>query len=339
MNILAISSWYGANSVRFLVDAMERCGATVFRVGPMYQDHLGMRWEEHELPKVEWELPKDSTWYVDEIMDFATTRGATPDLVFIGEESYHNYIFNTEKVPSVLYSVDGWPENYERIETIKPTIGYTSHPLGIYIRQRTEPDPRWRCLTAACAPWLHRYLGLERNTDFLLLATMYTKRPGICEGIRDRGFSVKTGQEKTEGYVKWCNRSLTTLHNPGYNEIKYRFYESAAMGLLNLSWHTQLFDEQGYRPWVHYVPVSTEETDDGPWAAVESIASVLLDIKRNPAFFRQIADTARVHTVTKHSYYSRVATILSDLTSYLPDDPMLDAALGRVEGAWGEHLA
>ena len=336
LTILAILPFYGANSPRYLIDAFERIGARIIRVGPVYRNHLGLDWKPEELPPVDYELPKEANWYVDGLIDLVTPRFGAPDLVILSEENYRNVIVNTEKVPSVLYSVDGWPDQLARREEINATISYSSQPYGNNFAPRSTSAPGWKYLSAAAAPWVHQYLGFERTVDFCLLATMYTKRPGICDGIRERGFSVKAGQERTLGYVRWCNRSLATLHNPGYYEIKYRFYESAAMGILNLSWHTPPYDLQGYKPWINYVSVDTVDTDDGPWPTAEIISESLNNIKKNRPFFQQIADAARNLTVRENSYYNRCAQIFTDL-----DMPEWTARANEkaFNAAWQEHLA
>ena len=332
--ILAVAPWYGANSVRFLVDAMERIGCRAIRIGPVYDQHLGMPWRKEEVPSVDFILPKESDWHVDSLLDLATARIGAPDLVIISEENYRNTIVNTEKVPSVFYSCDGWPQNYDRAGMVKATKNYPNHPLGIRIHPRTEEDPRWTYLAGACAPWLHKYLGLERDTDFALMASQYGDRLRICRGLGEAGFTVKFGSAKPLGYVKIYNRSLCTLHNPQPGEIKWRFFEAAAMGCINISWYTQLFERLGYKPWIHYYPIHVEEVGDDPWPTTEQMGTAVSEIKNNPRFFKQIADVARKHTIARHTYYHRVVRIFEDLNM----EGWAVKAEEKVEEAWKEHL-
>lgn len=334
MNILAVSSWYGANAPRFLVDALERVGFNIFRIGPRYDFHLDMQWTDSEMPKIDLELPKNTNWYIDDYVDMATRVGCTPDLVFISEESYNNLIVNTDKIPSALWSLDGWQNQLDRIDMIKPTIGYQAQPRGNQFEPREEDDPRWKFLPSAAAPWIHQCLGLERTIDFTLLATMYTKRPAIVEGLKSQGFSVIAGQKKTPEYVRGYNKSLATYHNPGWHEAKYRFFESAMIGCLNISATNHIFDRLGYQTWRTYVPVITEMTDDGPWATPEAIGKVLTDIKNNPVFFKGIATAARQLTCERNSYYNRCQTILADLDM----EKEAEQCQPFIDGAWKEHL-
>lgn len=313
MNILAVLPHYGATASRFLVDAFERMGHRVFRVGPLYDFHLDMQWDTDEMPKVDLVLPKNANWHIDDYVDAATRAGYAPDFVFISEESYNNVIVNTEKVPSALWSVDGWPENYARRGMINATISYTSHPRGIRIRQQPELPQGWYWLPGGAFPSVHRYLGLERDIDFTLFATFYTERPRIVKEIKNSGLTIKVGQAKTPEYVIAYNRALCTLHQPGYFEIKWRFWESCLMGCINISSHTPPLDWLGYKPWIHYISVPAIETDDGPWPDSSEAIKIMLEIKKYPTFFRQIANEARKYTVANHTYYNRAKQIGSDL--------------------------
>lgn len=334
LTILAIAPFYGANSVRFLIDAMERCGAKIVRVGPVYRNHLNMEWTKEELPPVNYELPKEANWYIDGLMDFVTSRFGAPDLIFLSEENYKNIIVNTEKIPSIFYSCDGWPENYDRADLVKATRNYTNHPLGIRIHPRTEEDLRWAYLSGACAPWLHKYLGLERDTDFCLLASMYGDRPKICRELAAKGFIVRSGSAKLDNYVKIYNKSLCTLHNPQPGEIKWRFFEAAAMGCINISWHTPLFDRLGYKPWIHYYPLHVEEVGDDPWPTIDQMITAVSEIKSNPKFFKQIVDEARHYVIAHDTYYHRAIQVFSDLGFH----EWAMKAAEKANRAWEEHL-
>ena len=330
--VLAIAPHYGANAPRHLVDAMELCGARVIRVGPKYGEHLGMTWADSEMPRVDLEIFKNSNWYIDGFVDAATRRETAPDMVFLSEESYNNLIVNTEKVPSVFYSCDGWPENYARAEMVKATKNYSNH-IGIRVRPiDTLPEP-WEFLPGGCAPWIHKYLGLERMTDFCLFGSEYGKRKEICEAL-SLLFSVEHGQVKTPGFVSYNNRSLCTLHNPQPGEVKWRFFEAASMGCINISWGCQLFERLGYKAWTHYFPINVLEDCDDPWPNIEQMEWAVNDIKNNHVFFRRMATIARQHTIENHTYYHRAKRIFEDLGF----GEMAEKAQEKIDGAWSEHL-
>ena len=335
MKILIIQPWYGANSARYITDAMELCDAHIFRVGPRYGEHLGMVWGDSEMPKIDIELPKEIDWNMDFLIDRAAREFRfIPDMVFISEENYRNQIKNTEKIPSVFYSCDGWEKNYRRADMVKATFNYTNHPRGIRQQPQKELPKGWSWLPGAALPSVHRYLGLERDIDFVLLATMYTERPRIIKEIADAGFITKVGQVKTNEYVKIYNKSLCTLHNPGWFEVKWKWWEAAAMGCLLISSYTPPLDWLNYRPWVHYVPVPAVETNDGPWPDSKKAIEIIRDIKNNRPFFQQIADAAREHTIKHHSYYNRCKTVFIDLGF----KEVAEKAQEKIDGAWAEHL-
>ena len=333
MNILAVLPHYGVTASRFLTDAFERIGFNVFRVGPKYDFHLDMQWEDSEMPKIDLELPKNANWYIDDYVDAATRAGCTPDLVFLNEESYDNLIVNTEKVPSVLWSCDGWPQNYARREMIKPTLAYSNH-VGIRIHPLDKLPEGWKYLAGGCAPWVHKYLGLERDDDFCLFSTMYGKRPEICKSLIEEGYRARFGQAKIPEYVRWYNKAWATLHNPQPGEIKWRFFEAASMGCLNISWNCQLFERLRYNPWKHYVPIDVPEVGDDPWPSSSQIMEVLDAIRDNHRYFKNIADAARLHTVVFNSYYNRCQTILADLGM----EKEAEQCQPFIDGAWKEHL-
>jgi hypothetical protein len=264
MNILAVMPWYPATASRFMADAFEQAGAHVFRVGPCYFSHGNANWTSAEYPRVDVALPRGCPWQIDHYVDQATAAGYPPDVLFLSEETYHNDIFNTDKMPSLLWSLDGWPENFERVETIKPTLAYTNHPYGIRIHPRNTIDPRWGFLPGACAPWIHQDLGLPRDVTFCLHASMYGERQRLVLAIAESGGQTLSGFVNTARFVKGMNRALTTYHNTnGQEEVKWRLFEAMAMGCCVISGHTRLLKILGYEPGIHYVPIEEVPREDG----------------------------------------------------------------------------
>jgi hypothetical protein len=318
--VLIVAPWYPAGPLRYLSEAFELAGCNVVRIGPTYFDHMGFDWgKDIELPAIGWELNREEKqWDLNEFIDWITKNYQAPDLLIISEENYQTDIIPTNKIPSILWSFDGWPNNFERIEMIKPTIGYINHPFGIRIHPRLEEDPRWRFMPGAAAPWGHRYLGLTRDYDFALLATMYGKRPRICEDLVNNGLLVWSGQATTPTYVDAYNRSVATYNNcNGQQEIKWRFWEAAAMGCINISGYTMLFDRLGIKPWIHYIPI-IEHKDENcyyePWGDSDEIYERIEWIKSSKDEMITISENARKHTLENHTYLNRIRTMLTDLS-------------------------
>ena len=318
--VLIVAPWYPAGPLRYLSEAFEMSGCKVIRIGPTYFDHMGLDWgKDVELPAVGWELNRErKQWDLNEFLDWATRNYQAPDLLIISEENYQTDIVPTNKIPSILWSFDGWPNNFERIEMIKPTIGYINHPFGIHIHPRLEEDLRWRFMPGAAAPWVHKCLDLHRDYDFALLATMYGKRPSICEDLKNRGLLVLSGKATTPTYVKAYNRSIATYNNcNGQQEIKWRFWEAAAMGCVNISGYTMLFNILGIKPLVHYIPIiehGDENYDGEPWAESSKISEIVGWMKFHKNRVMVIAKDAREHTLRNHTYLHRARTMLIDLS-------------------------
>ena len=327
--ILICSPFYPAGPIRYLGEAFERTGCHVIRIGASYSDHMGLKWgRDIELPAIHWELKRERPqWDLNEFIDWTTKNYQAPDLLIISEENYQTDIIPTTKIPSILWSFDGWPNNFERIEMIKPTIGYMNHPYGIRIYPRIEEDHRWRFMPGAAAPWVHKCLNLERDFDFVLLASMYGKRERICEELGKKGVRTWSGQATTPVYVEAHNRALATYHNcNGQQEIKWRFWEVASMGCINISGDTMLFSRLGIKPWVHYIPIieRTDENYQGElWADSEEIFRVIRWLRDHPGKALGISAEARVHTLRNHTYLHRARTMLTDL-SYIDNRGLIE---------------
>lgn len=310
--ILTVLPWYPANAPVFLVQGVEHIGCKVIRVGPLYSNHMNLKWPEEDLPKVDILLHKEVDWYIDGFIDQATQMGYAPDLIFISEESYHNSIVNTKKIPSVLYSCDGWPENYSRADMIEATVNFTNHPLGIDVYPRDEIDPRWQYLPGACAPWIHRDLKFERDWDFCMLASFYGKRKELSDELTKEGIKVWSGQATTKIFVEGYNRSIATFHNARRGEVKWKFFETTAMGCINISGWSRLFSQLGYKPWVHYVPIETPIGNE--WPVLDTLSYYVRYLKGG---YKEeevgIANNARKHTLQNHTYLHRIRQIFSAL--------------------------
>ena len=318
MNILALMPYYPSNAPRFLVDAFERLGHRVFRIGPTYFDHYGLTYNLETLPKVDIVIPKKDVWPLDTAIEYATQAGVTPDLIFVSEEDYQNEITPTKKVPVVLYSCDGWPNCYERINTIQPTMAYTNHPLGVKPAPRATIPDGWKFLPGAADSFWDRPQGHGSVApfDFSLLATMYGQRETICRRLSDMDFSVGYGQADLQGYRDIYTNSLSTYHNcNGQAELKWRLFSSMSMGCINICDRNVLFGPMGYRAWEHYVPVWDFEGcfDSHGWPSPEGVAEAIRWLKRNQGDAHRIARLAQERTLKYDCYENRARLILSDL--------------------------
>lgn len=331
---LAIGPHYPATASRYLFDAFEEVcddnyiysdnsaeSHNVVRAGPTYNDHYGIDWG-HNAVEVDIPLPREMPeWNLPELIDLCTKRHKAPDLVLVAEENYRTAIVPTDKVPVVLLSYDGWPNSFERYDMVRPTKAYTVHPYGVRPHPRDTIAPNWRFLPPAYAPWVHEFfhpLG-ERYADFVLNATMYGKRPALCEYLKDR-FTVLSGLVSTERYVENYNGARTTYHNCCYQEeLKYRFFEAAAMGTVNITdlpANPRIFEHVGLVEGIHYLSVPITETGDDPYPAFEDIATQVAAMRNNKNAYIHIARTAYQWVASAHTYWHRAKTILEDLGMY-----------------------
>ena len=122
-----------------------------------------------------------------------------------------------------------------------------------------------------------------------------------------------TGQQATQEYVRSYNRALTTMHQPGYYEIKFRWWEIIACGCVNISNHTPLFDWLGYEPYEHYMPVEAEETDDGPWPVAHKVAEQIVRLKNDKELWQHISANALKKMASQDTYLHRAMSIFRDL--------------------------
>lgn len=330
--VLITAPWYPAGPIRFIAEAIERIGCRVIRIGAQYNDHMKLNWgtdviiPDRELPR---EAPR---WDLNEFVDWTTRNYQAPDMLLVSEENYQTDIVPTKKIPSVLWSFDGWPNSFNRYDLYQPTVAYINHPFGIRIHPRMEEDPRWKPLFGAYAPWLHIDYKISRTTNFVLYATMYGKRLELCHRLNDAGLSVLFGTVTTKEYVRGYNASLCTLHNPQPSEIKWRWWEAIAMGCVNISWHTTLFDRLGYKEWEHYIPIYAPEGQcNDPWPTTNDLINKVDFLKNNLPICRDIANAAQKLAVRQDTYFHRAITILRDLGMV----DIVNQAESRLEARFG----
>lgn len=315
--VMCVGPHYPATASRYLFKAFEDLAgpANTFLVGPTYNDHYGIDWGRFVVrPHVE--LPREQEeWDLDGYIDSCTSNIGAPDLILIAEETYRTAIKHTDRVPTVLLSYDGWPNAFARREEINPTIAYTVHPYGVRPHRQETIPAGWRMLLPAACRSVHRYTNSldSRTIDFILCATMYGKRPALCSYLSDK-VTVCSGTVNTKEYVYNHNQAKTTYHNCCYqDEIKYRFFEAAAMGVVNISDYTRLFEEVGLVPDVHYLSVPITETDEDPYPNFDDILEQVQRIKRDRAVYRFIARNAYEWVMANHTYDHRAKTILTDV--------------------------
>ena len=314
--VLAVGPWYPATAFTFFAEAFARIGCRVIRVGPSYFTHMGLDWGRDDCPTVDLQFTRERPeWNLPEVVDWCTRYASAPDLLFCSEENYQTDIIPETRIPSVLWSADSWPENYAREALWQPTLAYCNQPRGNAIHPQAETPKPWRFLPGAAAPWLHRNLHMERNVDFTLFATMYCKRPELCAKLAERGCTVISGQRALREYVIGYNVSLATYHNPGWWECKWRWFEAAAMGCINISEYSPLLTQLGYLEHEHYLPVATEFAPEfgDRWPTVESLAESITWLRSNKNRAQEIADNAWRVTLLHHTYYNRIYRIFSDL--------------------------
>ena len=316
LTILAILPWYPNSAPRYLCDAFEQAGHRVINFGPDYNNWYDIPWRKQYQARVDIECQRDSVWHFDDIIDECTNKFKSPDLIFASEESYHNEIYTSSKIPIVLYSIDGWPENFDRYEVFQPTIAYMEDPLGIRSFPRKEQDPRWKFMPGAAAPWVHQDLRIPRILDFYFCGSLYVNRPILCEYLKEKGFRVEYGKADTGQYAYNLSSSLTTLHDCNMEDrVKWRFFEGSACGCVVISDHTQLLDWLGYKPNVHYLPCGNFMCEQGePAPDMAQVADAIQWVKNNPPLAQEIANNGKLLTLENHTYNNRVGEILNDLT-------------------------
>ena len=310
--VLIVAPWYPAGPIKYIAEAFERIGCQIVRIGPTYNDHMGLDWDTDAVVPDQ-ELPREAPcWNLNDLVDWTTRFYQAPDMLLVSEENYQTNIVPQSKIPGVLWSFDGWQRNYDRADLFQCTVNFANHPLGIDLYPRQEIDSRWQFLPAAAAPWVHKYLGLKPDIwDFCLLASDYGKRKAMCEKLVKDGFRVRYGQLATREYVAVYNRSLATFHNARPGEIKWRFFESAAMGCLNISGESKLFSWLGYKAWEEYIPIGTSVEKE--WPEINDLSRLLHLLKNNPDHIRDIAAKARKRVLMQDTYLHRAKTVLSSL--------------------------
>lgn len=309
--IFAVGPWYPNSAFRYLTDAFERFGHRVMRFGPDYNNPYGIKWDTSCSVHINVEVRRESTWN----LEYCVETFGVPDFIFTSEETYHNKIIPTNKAPIILYSIDGWPENFERIVDFQATLAYMEDPLGIRSHPRKIQDFRWRFMPGAAAPWVHKDLMLPRTDDFYFCGTMYVNRPILCQYLRERGLRVHaTAAADTIDYTRGLSTAKTTLHDcNGEDRVKWRFFEGMACGCLVISDHTRLLDWLGYKPWEHYLPCNDTMCESGePAPDMQEIANCIQWANEHPNEAQHIAENGKRFTLNFHTYEHRALTILSD---------------------------
>lgn len=347
MNILCVMPWYPANAARFLADAFEAFGHRIFRCGPTYFDHYGISYQPSELPLIHLRIQRRQAWNLDEYIQHAGKYGFSTDMVFLSEEGYDNVIVPTEKVHTVLWSADGWPNCYRRKDTIRPSLAYTNHPLGVNPHPLTATPDGWKFLPGGFDSKWHSSIGIGSEyplIDFCLAATMYGKRPELCHALRAAGLTVHDRNVGPIEYRQVYNNARYTYHNAnGQHEIKWRFFEAAAMGCVNICDENLLLDALGFEPWEDYIPIwrFDPQYDADGWPTA---ASLLRVIRHTPlAQWEHIREHVRTRVLGSDSYLHRAKQILYDLHVPLRDEhielPHYDTVLrayvrGRDQKGW-----
>lgn len=318
MNVLCVMPWYPATAARFFAEAFSLADCRTLFCGPKYFDHYGLSYDSMELPFVDIELERRSDWYLNKIIDEAVFRHKfIPDFIFLSEETYQNEIVGTNKVPVVLWSADGWPNAFERRESLQPTLAYTQHPLGVKPAPQPHIPQGWKFLPGGFCPVQHVFFNTEeRRVNFALHATMYGERQRLCDDLRAAGFSVQSGPASPKDYCIGYNHADLTYHNSnGQAEVKWRFYEAAAMGCVNICDKNILLDAMGYEPWIDYVPIwgFGSEFDGEGWPS----SRMLIDVVKFMLEYADRVPNMRYHVLDRikrsESYIHRVRAIFADL--------------------------
>lgn len=328
LTILAVGPYWPAGSFRYLTEAFEHIGAKVYRVGPIFIRHGDIDWPEDIFPYINLRLNPGSRWEVPNYVDLCKAQIGAPDLIIYHEETYHNDIIPKTDIPSILWSFDGWEQNFNRIDAFQATKGFINHPFGVRAQPRLVQDSRWSYMPGAAAPWVHRDLGLTRDVDFVLLATMYGYRQDLCSGLSGN-FTVESGFRKTEEFVELHNRGLLTYHNcNGQEEIKVRFFEAAAMGICIASDHTYLFDRLGFKLWEHYIPCPVDVQSKGDWHEIwpsqATMGMVMEWVKDHPTDARQIAKNCQRKVLNQETYYHRAREMLQSVGLWNEDNETVE---------------
>lgn len=326
LNVLCVGPQYPATAARYLFDAFGAVdGIHVTLCGPEYNDHYGIDWGTFKVVS-DIPLPKEAPeWNIKDFVDTATSLGNAPDLVLIAEENYKTNIINTVDIPTVLLSYDGWPNAFDRYHMVKPTLAYTCHPYGVRPAPVDKTPVPWRFLPTACHPPVHhsmvknhsdKYFA-KRSHAFVLHATPYGKRPDLCKYLEENGIGVTAGLVNTTTYVVDYSYGLCTYHNCCYQEeIKYRFFEAAAMGCINITDvpnNPRIFNQLGLIAGIHYIPVAITETGDDPYPDFADILKAVKSVLNDKRMAKSISKAAHAWVMNGHTYFHRAKQILTDL--------------------------
>jgi len=320
--ILFVTTWYPVNVFRWLSTAFEDYGYEVIRVGKTYFDHYGIEWERELLPKVAQELDVDAPLDLPQLVS-----QYEPDILIFGDwvscpiDNVEETKRIRNKIPVVLIEHEGWPNNFERMNLINPTLKYTAMPYGIVGHPCNAFEMGYRYLPGACYPRYHGKVNESfgsRDLDCVLFAGMYNPRPEICRELIDLGINIRYGQVNITGYKEMHNRALCTWEFGGGQEyVKWRIFEAMSMGCLVLSDRFSLMDRLGFTPDTHYIeykPVPLGDGRTGPKA--EDLKEKILIIKEHPEIWEDITQNAFSQVRRYHTYKRRVEQIINDIEAF-----------------------
>ena len=314
LNILFLSQWYPSNIQRFLAVGLKSIGCDVKLVGQAITDHYNIKWDDKDIPKLFFEVPKLDPIDLSAIVDKSTALGFTPDILILNDW-WDMPIAKTEtRIPFVLLEHEGWISNLKRIHEFKPTLAFTGQPYGVHAEPRTEIYPGFLWLPGACLPSVHPLLNYDREYDLILLAMMYDPRPRICEALDKMGFRIKYGNVPINEYAILHNKALTTfVCSNGQEYVKWRLFEAMSMGCLVLSDKFPLL-EKLFTDGVHYLSVKTDNLPDGRTALnVDDLADKICLCRRNKDLVERITRNAFIEVRAKHTYQDRARMILTKL--------------------------
>ncbi len=313
-NILFLSQWYPSNIQRWLAEGFRQIGCDVRLVGQVITDHYNIKWDDRDIPKLFFEVPKLDPIDLTAIVDKSTALGFVPDILILNDWWDFEIKKTETRIPFVLLSHEGWEKDFRRIHEFLPTLAFTGQPFGVHDQPRAEIYPGYQWLPGACFPSVHPLLNYDREYDIILMAMMYDPRPRICEALDKMGFRIKYGNVPINEYAILHNKSLTTfVCSNGQQYIKWRLFEAMSCGCLVLSDKFALL-EKLFTDGVHYLSVKTDNLPDGRTALnVDDLADKIWLCRRNKDLVERITRNAFIEVRSKHTYQERAKMILGKL--------------------------
>jgi len=314
LNILFLAQWYPSNIQRWLAEGFRQIGCDVRLIGQSVEDHYNIKWDDKDIPKLFFEVPKNDPINLADIVDESSIKGFTPDILILNDWWDFKILKTETRIPFVLIEHEGWKSNLDRIHEFKPTLAFTGQPYGVHDQPRTEIYPGYSWLPGACLPSVHPLLNYDREYDFVLFAMMYDPRPRICSALEKMGFRIKYGNVPINEYAILHNKALTTYScSNGQEYVKWRVFEAMSMGCVVLSDKFALM-EKLFTENVHYLSVKTDRLEDGRTALnVDDLADKICLCRRNKDLVDRITRNAFIEVRAKHTYQDRAKMILKKL--------------------------